>query len=130
LPALGRESYRGLEGVELAEAVATAARIGWMFATGRDGFRRLAWQEATRCLKPRFAAAARGLLPTLKQQHLIPCDKVGIRAQLFDRSLGVLVNDFLICGGLNSIHVLNAVSPAFTSCFPLARHVCVSELGL
>jgi L-2-hydroxyglutarate oxidase LhgO len=130
VPALGRENYRGFKGVDAAEAVAIAGQLARMVASGREGFRSLAWQECLRFLKPRFAAAARRLLPRLSQSDLIACDKVGIRAQLFDRTVGVLVSDFLVQRGLNSIHVLNAVSPAFTSAFPLARHVCESELRL
>jgi hypothetical protein len=43
---------------------------------------------------------------------------------LLDRSSGRLVTDFLVESGPASTHVLNAVSPAFTSAFPLARHLC------
>ena len=43
---------------------------------------------------------------------------------MLDRQTGDLVTDFLVEGGPASTHVLNAVSPAFTSAFPFARHVC------
>ena len=32
--------------------------------------------------------------------------------------------DFIIEGDRQSIHILNAVSPAFTCAFPFAAHVC------
>jgi L-2-hydroxyglutarate oxidase LhgO len=53
----------------------------------------------------------------------VRCDKVGIRAQLVDRRNGRLVNDFLVETGRHSIHVLNAISPAWTGAFPFARLV-------
>lgn len=130
VPAFGRENYHGLTGVNLGDAALIAAHLARMVMSGRQGFRRLAWQEGLRYLKPRFATAARGLLPRLRDRDLLPSDKVGIRAQLFDRSAGLLVNDFLVESGTNSTHVLNAVSPAFTSAFPLARLVCDNELRL
>jgi hypothetical protein len=35
----------------------------------------------------------------------------------------LLVQDFVIEGDKNSVHVLNAVSPAFTCSFPFTRHL-------
>lgn len=49
---------------------------------------------------------------------------VGIRAQMFNTQKGKLEKDFLIEQGENSTHILNAISPAWTSAFPFARHVC------
>lgn len=90
----------------------------------RDGFRRLALQEGPRYFKSRFAAAARKLLPAFKSEHLLPCEKLGIRAQMLDKPSGHLITDFLVRSGPSSTHVLNAISPAFTSAFPLARIIC------
>ena len=47
----------------------------------------------------------------------------GIRAQLLDVTTDELVMDFIIEGDTESVHVLNAVSPAFTCSFPFARYV-------
>lgn len=128
VPAFGRESYRGVEGVRARELFSIARLLARQFASGRDGFRRLAWQEGRRYSKRRFAEAARALLPRLRAEHLLACDKVGIRAQMLDLREGRLVTDFLVETGPHSTHVLNAVSPAFTSAFPLARLVCDDNL--
>jgi L-2-hydroxyglutarate oxidase LhgO len=124
VPVFGRENYCGLEGVQAGEAIRIARLLGVQLLTDRDGFRRLAWHEGHRLGKHRFAAAARALLPRLRPEHLLRSDKVGIRAQLLDRKQGRLVHDFLVESGPSSAHVLNAISPAFTSAFPLARLVC------
>ena len=50
-----------------------------------------------------------------------PAEKVGIRAQLVDWENKELVMDFLVVHEGNSIHVLNPVSPAFTSSMDLAQ---------
>jgi L-2-hydroxyglutarate oxidase LhgO len=128
VPAFGRESYRGLEGVTVGELFRIARLLARQYASGRDGFRRLAWQEGRRYSKRRFAEAAQALLPRLRSEHLLACDKVGIRAQMLDLEEGRLVTDFLVEAGPHSTHVLNAVSPAFTSAFPLARLVCDDKL--
>jgi hypothetical protein len=48
---------------------------------------------------------------------------VGIRAQLLDWDKKELVMDFLVVKKDHSIHMLNPVSPAFTSSMELARTV-------
>lgn len=123
VPAFGRENYRGFQGVTPVELGRICAQLSKQVILGREGFRRLAWQEGRRYFKPWFAEAGRALLPRLQPEHLVACDKVGIRAQMLDRSTGKLVTDFLIERGQHSTHILNAISPAFTSAFPFARFV-------
>jgi (S)-2-hydroxyglutarate dehydrogenase len=123
VPAFGRENYFGLENILFSDFIRINRILIKQTVTGKDGFRRLAWQEGRRYFKPWFASAARALLPNLKNEHLLPCDKVGIRAQMYDHKESKLVNDFLVESGKNSTHILNAISPAWTSSFPFARHV-------
>ena len=124
VPAFGRENYRGLQGVSGPELMRIVGMLTKQFVTGRDGFRRLSWQEGRRYFKPWFAQAARAILPRLKPDHLLPTEKVGIRAQMVDRQSGRMVTDFLVEPGSDSTHILNAISPAWTSAFPFARYVC------
>jgi len=71
--------------------------------------------------KRRFLAEARRLLPALALDDLLPAP-AGVRAQAVDRA-GNLVDDFLVQGGERSLHVLNAPSPAATSCLPIGEHL-------
>jgi (S)-2-hydroxyglutarate dehydrogenase len=128
-PALGRDNYRGFQGSTLTEATRIGGRLLQQVLAGRDGFRRLAWQEGKRVFKPGFVAAARALLPRLEPRHLLPSDKVGIRAQMLDLATGRLVMDFLVERSTDSTHVLNAISPAFTCAFPLARLLVDEYIG-
>ncbi|HQR04683.1 MAG: L-2-hydroxyglutarate oxidase [Proteobacteria bacterium] len=129
VPAFGRENYAGLQDVTAAELMRIGGLLTQQFLYGRDGFRRLAWQEGRRYFKPWFAQAARAILPRLRPADLIPTGKVGIRAQMLDRVSGRLVNDFLVESGEASTHVLNAISPAFTSSFPFARFIVDTYLS-
>jgi L-2-hydroxyglutarate oxidase LhgO len=124
VPAFGRENYRGFDGVEPLETLRIVGLLAGQFARGQDGFRRLAWQEGRRYFKHWFAEAARAILPRLKAEHLLPTEKVGIRAQILDKQTRRLVTDFLVERGPSSTHVLNAISPAWTSAFPFARYIC------
>jgi len=123
MPALGRENYKGLEGLEGSEVAKILSRLGYQFASNRQGFRNLALQEGKKMFKAGFVREAQLLIPRLKAQHLLPCDKVGIRAQMLDLERRELVMDFLIEKGKSQTHILNAISPAFTSAFPFARYV-------
>jgi len=123
IPALGRENYLGLEGLEPAEAARICGNLAIQYWKNQQGFRNYAHEEAGRFLKSRFAAAAKVLIPKLQTHHLIPSSKVGIRAQLLNTETRQLEMDFMVHTHHNTIHVLNAVSPAFTSSFPFADYV-------
>lgn len=120
IPAWGRENYQGLEGLEPQMALEFLGTLASQWWRDAGGFRRYAREQALHGFKPLFLKAAQALVPGLLSEHLIPSRKVGIRAQLYDRRSGSLVQDFRLVHGHASTHVLNAISPAFTASFALA----------
>jgi L-2-hydroxyglutarate oxidase len=120
IPAWGRENYRGIEGVEPLMALQFLGDLAGQWWRNAGGFRRYAREQALHGFKPLFLKAAQALVPGLHSEHLIPSQKVGIRAQLYDRRSDTLVQDFRLEHGPASTHVLNAISPAFTASFALA----------
>jgi L-2-hydroxyglutarate oxidase LhgO len=122
-PALGREHYNGLSGVNIKDANVIARSIAQQYFRNAQGFRALVHDEVRRLFRHNFAADARAMLPRLRPHHLIACDKSGIRAQLLDLEKRELVMDFLVEHTESSTHILNAVSPAFTSSFRFAQFV-------
>ncbi len=126
IPALGREHYGLLKGV-----AGEAPGILWRDAVLllRDpGFRAAALAAPRWMVRSLVYADARRLVPDLRPHDLGPTYKVGIRAQLVHWPTKRLVSDFVVLQGEDSLHVLNAVSPAFTSSMAFARHVA-SLLG-
>jgi L-2-hydroxyglutarate oxidase LhgO len=122
-PALGRENYAGLEKIDFLRLPANFWYLGSMFATNRNGFRNLVRSEISKYSAHGFFNEVKKLSPEIRAQDIITCDKVGIRAQPFDCSTKQLVMDFLVEKGPASTHILNAVSPAFTSSLALAEHI-------
>lgn len=120
IPAWGRENYRGLDGIEPLMALEFLGDLASQWWRNAGGFRRYAREQALHGIKPLFLRAAQALVPGLRNEHLIPSKKVGIRAQLYDRESGHLVQDFHLEQSVYSTHVLNAISPAFTASFALA----------
>jgi L-2-hydroxyglutarate oxidase LhgO len=129
IPALGRENYSGLEGLNFSDVGAILLSICQQYANNKQGFRQLVHEESPRLLKKYFALAATKLVPKVKPEHLLKSDYVGIRAQLLDKEKQELVMDFVMERGKNSTHILNAVSPAFTSAFSFSRLV-LEESGI
>ncbi len=71
---------------------------------------------------------ARKLVPELTIEDIEDSPKVGIRPQLVDWEKKKLVMDFVVIKDGDSIHILNAISPAFTCSMAFAKHI-VSEFS-
>jgi len=68
-----------------------------------------------------FLRQLQRLVPSLDDSDIRPC-RAGVRAQALDRK-GTLIDDFRIERRANSIHVLNAPSPAATAALAIGEHV-------
>ena len=123
IPAFGRAHYRGLDGFQINEAAKISYYLLVQYLRNRQGFRKFANEEAGRIRKKKFVQAVQAIIPDIQHSDLLASDKVGIRAQLFDKSKHELVMDFIVEERANTIHVLNAISPAFTSAFSFAKYV-------
>ena len=121
IPAFGREHYHGFRGIKITEAFGTLTELAHQYLLDIQGFRSYVHSEAPRLFKSHFLNSAKLMVPCLKKHDLIKSLKVGIRAQLFDRETRSLVSDFIVKKTDHETHVLNAVSPAFTSAFSFAK---------
>ena len=120
IPAFGRENYKVLENLEPIMSLNFFLELANQWVNNKGGFRKYSTEQLFQGLKPFFYKSAKLLIPELKSEHLVPSKKVGIRAQLFDKNKKELLNDFKVEHGKDSIHILNAISPAFTASFELA----------
>ena len=123
IPALGREHYRGRQGVKIKETLHTFAALGHQYRLNKQGFRSYTHNEVPRFMKSCFVTSAQSLVPSLLKSDLVKSAKVGIRAQLLDKAKRELVMDFVVKQTANETHVLNAVSPAFTSAFCFSEYI-------
>jgi L-2-hydroxyglutarate oxidase LhgO len=123
IPAFWRENYKGMDNFRLDEL---GNIIGWearLFLSNAFGFRNLAFEEMRKYNKSWFVEQATKLVHTIDRSGFTDWSKPGIRAQLLNTTTLELVQDFVVEGDASTIHVLNAVSPAFTSSFPFAKWV-------
>ncbi len=124
MPAFWRENYGGLANFRLGEMAAIGARELGLFINAGFDFRGLAMQEMRKYSRTYLVEQAGKLLEGVRLEQYTHWGKPGIRAQLLDLQTKKLEMDFVLEGDAGSLHVLNAVSPAWTCAMPFARHVC------
>ena len=121
IPALGRENYGMVAGLRAGEA----AVIGWqlvrLYLRDESNFRRLVHTEMRKYRKLNFLESMRRLVPEIEEDDLVRAEKVGIRPQLVNVRTNRIEMDFVVETASRSLHVLNAISPAFTSSFAFAE---------
>lgn len=124
IPVFWREQYRGVDNFSLAELVEIIYRQLGLFAHSNFDFKKLAVEEIRKYSRARMVQLASVLVEGVDPGRYRRWAKPGIRAQLLDHRTRKLEMDFIIEGDDKSLHVLNAVSPAFTCSIPFADHVC------
>jgi L-2-hydroxyglutarate oxidase LhgO len=133
VPALWRRQYGpGLANFQLSEfrnVVSVMTRLAFQ-PQPTFKFWSLAAAEVRKYSKHYLLGCATSLLDPSQplcnaemQPHKWKWTAPGIRAQLFSHKTRTLEMDFVVRGDNRSMHVLNAVSPAFTCAFPFAEHV-------
>jgi len=122
MPAFWRENYKKFERFNFKELVEVIKWDTLMFIKKAE-FRRLAVEEIKKYKKSYMIEQAKMLVYNIPSAELFKWGKPGIRAQLIDKRNLTLVQDFVIEGDNYSVHILNAVSPAFTASFPFSRYV-------
>jgi len=123
VPAFWRENYRGLHRFMPGEMAGILAQEAKLFLKNSLGFRSLAIDEVKKYNRKYFSSLAASMVWELDVKGFTDWGIPGIRAQLLNVSTDELVMDFVIEGDSDSVHVLNAVSPAFTCSFPFAKYV-------
>jgi L-2-hydroxyglutarate oxidase len=124
IPGLWREQYGGIANFHWNEFIEVAMRGVGLLATSNFDFKTLAIREMAKYSKSTMISLASQLAEGVKFEHYQNWGKPGIRAQLVDIRKRKLEMDFVLEGDKRSMHVLNAVSPAFTCSMPFAEYVC------
>lgn len=124
IPAFWREQYSAFGNFNLSEFIEIAFReINLMFSSDFE-FRKLAVEEIKKYMKSNMVSLSSSLIDKVKAEHYNKWGPPGIRAQLLDLGKNKLEMDFVIEGDDKSLHILNAVSPAFTCSIPFSKYVC------
>jgi L-2-hydroxyglutarate oxidase len=124
IPVFWREQYVGLENFRFNEFADVTLRGLGLLVNSKFDFGMLAIKEMAKFSKSRMVSLASELAEGVKSEHYRNWGRPGIRAQLINTKKQKLEMDFVLEGDDKSMHVLNAVSPAFTCSIPFSEHVC------
>jgi L-2-hydroxyglutarate oxidase len=126
IPVLGREQYSLGQLPDLLDLQSSFSSV---FAMMKDSPKNLFNLAITELPKISLRVLTEGgalLVPSSNNKIAWNTKKPGMRAQLVDLKTGKFEMDYVVRKHNNQVHVLNAVSPGWTSSLPFARWI-VSE---
>jgi L-2-hydroxyglutarate oxidase LhgO len=123
IPALWREDYSGLDGFTGQEAWEIARLYPRFLFSRHHNVPALIRSELPKYNRTHLVKQAQALVPSLDPSDFTEKGRPGVRAQLLHVPTGRLEMDFVVREGERSTHVLNAVSPAWTSALAVGQHV-------
>jgi L-2-hydroxyglutarate oxidase LhgO len=124
IPIFSRESYAGFGGLSPKEILNIVGIYPKFLSSKHHDVLGLIRTEVPKYLQRHLVTQAKVLVPSVDPKDFKERGKAGIRAQLLDIKNKKLEMDFVVRGDENSTHLLNAVSPAWTSALAMANHVC------
>jgi len=123
IPAFWREQYKGFDRFSISEFFEVFYREMGLVANANFDFFDLAVEEFKKYRKSYMVSIARNLVQSMDNKDFDTWGPSGIRAQLLNIETKKLEMDYVYEGDKNSFHVLNAVSPAFTSSLPFSEYL-------
>lgn len=127
IPAFGRENYGILRGIDKEMFKIIGNEIVLCFTNAE--FRSVALEEPKKYVPKYFYRDAKKLVKALEPEWLTKTSKAGIRPQLISLKEKKLMMDFLVMKERHSLHILNAISPAFTSSMAFSKYIIDKYLG-
>ena len=123
IPSLWREDYAGIRGFNPAELADVARLYPRFLRSPHHDVPGLVRSELPKYSRRYLVAQASALVPSVRADDFRERGRVGVRAQLLHVPTGRLEMDFVVEPGERSTHVLNAVSPAWTSSLAMAEWI-------
>jgi L-2-hydroxyglutarate oxidase LhgO len=123
IPSLWREDYAGLRGIKPSEFAGIARLYPRFLRSSHHDVPGLVRSEVPKYSRRYLVGQASALVPSVRTEDFRERVRVGVRAQLLHVPTGRLEMDFVVEPGERSTHVLNAVSPAWTSSLAMAEWI-------
>ena len=125
--ALGRENYFSFDNLEPILTTQSVLSIANMALQDSNSMRNYIRSQMLPSTLDDLYNKAKKLIPVLKKSDVKYSAKCGIRPQLYSKSKNCLEDDFVIKNTENTTHILNAISPAFTSSFAFANYTIMNS---
>lgn len=123
IPIAGREQYSLAEGWSLPDIGQAIKGMKSLIGGDWHDLNAILKNEWPKVFENQLVKESRDLVPTANQVKDWQKKPPGIRAQLVHLPSGKLEQDFVVRSVSNSIHILNAVSPGWTSAIPFGHWI-------
>ena len=123
VPCLARENYSWLSNLRFNEMKEIISNEFKLFMSNNFNFRDLVITELKKQSKSGLISYAANLVKDINQFKFTSWGIPGIQPRLYDMDNQEIIDDFMVLKGLNSIHIVNSVSPAFTASFAFSEFV-------
>lgn len=128
IPIVGREQYSVLEGWSLVDLAQAAKGVMALVKGEKHNLGSILKSEWPKIMLSKLVQESAQLVPTAIYVNNWKKKPPGIRAQLVHLPSGKLEQDFVVQRQFNSLHVLNAVSPGWTSAIPFGKWLVEKHL--
>jgi L-2-hydroxyglutarate oxidase LhgO len=126
-PVIGKEQYKLTEGFNFNELREFIVASKSMMKSKSMDFRSLAFTELLKQFKFKVVSNSKYLSDAIKLNNGWEKYPAGIRAQIVNLENNSLEMDYIVRSDKNVVHVLNAVSPGWTSALPFGRWVVENQ---
>ena len=123
IPIAGREQYSITQGWSASDIGQALKGMKSLILGDSHDLKSILKTEWPKILESRLVKESTELVPTASQVEKWFKKPPGIRAQLVHLPTGKLEQDFVVRTANNSTHILNAVSPGWTSAIPFSEWV-------
>ena len=123
IPISGREQYSFTEGWSASDIGQAFKGMKSLIRGDSHDLRAILKTEWPKIIQSRLVKESTELVPSANQVKNWAKKPPGIRSQLVHLPTGKLEQDFVVRLEANSIHILNAVSPGWTSAIPFGRWI-------
>jgi L-2-hydroxyglutarate oxidase len=123
IPIAGREQYSFIEGWSGSDIAQALKGMKSLITGDSHDFAAIFRSEWPKIIQSQLIKESTELVPSAKRVRDWHRKPPGIRAQLVHLPTGKLEQDFIVTSHANATHVLNAVSPGWTSSIPFGRFV-------
>ena len=121
IPVLGREQYSIEDWFNFEDLNSSIRSLKAMLSNDFRGFMGLAVEELRKISESHLISHGSTLVPFAASINEWQKKKPGLRAQLVNTNTGTFEMDFVVRQKENFVHVLNLVSPGWTSALPFSR---------
>jgi L-2-hydroxyglutarate oxidase LhgO len=118
IPLFGREQYTATDYVQFREIKDSLKSMLSLIKGKEYDLKEIFRDEVPKTMTKFLVRDIARIVPEIKEVKHWGKLKPGIRAQLVNLESGKLEQDFVVRKSRNSIHILNAVSPGWTSALP------------